>query len=408
MPRGTGRGEIEKRGKRWRARYAAPDGSRPSKTFDSKQAARAWLTEQHALIDTDRWKPQATIKAERFGEYAQTWLKTHRTNRGTKQRSTTKKERERYLKKGLAPFANTPITSITPASVRSWHSKRVAQITQARRDEAEAKGKDPNTVLLTGETAAAREAGFLRTVLNTAVEDGIIPTNPVPKNLTKSSSRVPHRIPTTEELAAILHHMPEEWKAAVILAAFGGLRFGEWKALRRSDLTLREHPVTGERFYEVSVTRQAQHISNDGWEVGAPKSEEGIRETALPAHVTEQITNHLDTYTGKFASSLLFPPAKGDGFIHDSVFRKRWNAAKARAGVPDEVRVHDLRGFAGTMYAQQGATLKEIQAFLGHGTVAAAMVYQSTTGRGAELANRIPALPTYTEESNVTQLRKES
>lgn len=51
---------------------------------------------------------------------------------------------------------------------------------------------------------------------------------------------------------------------------------------------------------------------------------------------------------------------------------------------------HALRHFAGTMYAQAGATLRENQAFLGHSTVAAAMRYQQVAaGRQDEIADVI-------------------
>ena len=61
-------------------------------------------------------------------------------------------------------------------------------------------------------------------------------------------------------------------------------------------------------------------------------------------------------------------------------------------GIAD-LRFHDLRHFQGTMYAQTGATLAEIQGRLGHSTVQAAMRYQGIAqGRDAELTERMVAL----------------
>lgn len=407
MARGTGRGELEKRGKRWRARYTAPDGTRPSKTFDTKELAQRWLTSQLVTIDLGKWRPARTLEAEKFGPYATAWVNNRRTARGTKLAARTRSEYHRYLEAGLATFTDLRMQDITPALVRKWHAGRVAAITQERRDMAEEQGKDADEARYTGETTAAREARLLRAVLNTALQDRILDMNPVPSNLAKSQTKVPHRIPTPEELSRILHHLPEEWKAPVVIAAFGGLRIGEWKALRRQDITQVVDATTGATYYVINVTRQAQYDKETKrWEVVPPKSEEGVREVALPAHVTNTITNHLANHTGEFPGSLLFPPIKGVGFLDNKVFYRRWNAAKALAGVPDMVRGHDLRGYAGTMFAQQGATLKETQAQLGHRTVAAAMAYQSTTGRAHELVSRIPALPEY-RPGNVSQLRKD-
>lgn len=403
MARGNRRGTIEKRGKRWRARYIAPDGSRPSRTFDRKSTAEAWLSSELGKIEAGTWKPAHVIKAERFGKYAAAWISTRRTPKGQALAVRTRNEYERYLQTGLKPFADLSLSAITPAFVRNWHSQRISGITQDQQDQAEERGLEPEDARYTGETMAAREARLLRAVLNTAVEDGLIESNPIPKNLTKSTTGVAHRIPTPEELSRILHYLPEQWKAPILIAAFGGLRIGEWKALRRRDLTLREHPATGEQFYSVNVTRQAQYVARSGWVVCSPKSEEGIREVALPSHVTAQVQAHLEAFVTPFPDSLVVEPVKGEGFVHDSVFRSQWNKAKALAGVPREVRGHDLRGFAGTMFAQQGSTLRETQAFLGHGSVDAAMTYQAVTGRGAELSNRIPELPAFTP-SPVTRI----
>jgi integrase len=53
---------------------------------------------------------------------------------------------------------------------------------------------------------------------------------------------------------------------------------------------------------------------------------------------------------------------------------------------------HGLRHYGATKFAQTGATLKEIQERIGHSTVAAAMRYQHTAGRDAELAKRMSEL----------------
>lgn len=47
------------------------------------------------------------------------------------------------------------------------------------------------------------------------------------------------------------------------------------------------------------------------------------------------------------------------------------------AGGPD-LRFHDLRPTGAVLAAQEGATLAELQARLGHTTPAAAMIYQNT------------------------------
>jgi integrase len=59
---------------------------------------------------------------------------------------------------------------------------------------------------------------------------------------------------------------------------------------------------------------------------------------------------------------------------------------------PEDVTLHDLRHFGGTQTAISGATLRELQARLGHASPAAAMRYQhAAERRGREVADRLAA-----------------
>ena len=59
-------GTIEAKNGKWRARYNAPDGSRPSKVFpgNAKGQARAWLAKAESSIVAGTWKSAREIAAE--------------------------------------------------------------------------------------------------------------------------------------------------------------------------------------------------------------------------------------------------------------------------------------------------------------------------------------------------------
>jgi hypothetical protein len=67
MARRRAFGEVERRtnasGVSYRARYAMPDGTRYSRSFQTKMDAEAWLSTERALIDRDEWSPPAARKA---------------------------------------------------------------------------------------------------------------------------------------------------------------------------------------------------------------------------------------------------------------------------------------------------------------------------------------------------------
>ena len=367
---------------RFRARYTVPDTderiSAPH-TFDSKGDARAWLSSVRTDMQRGKWKHPKTVVSERFGTYARSWVSQRVNSRGVPLRDRTKADYLRFLDKGLAVFIDDLLGEITPARVRDWHSSR----------------------LEAGKTTAAREARLLRAIMNTALDDSLIEKNPVVASLTQSSTGLKYRPPTEDELAVILDVFEREAprvKLAVLIAAYGGLRISEWRALRRCDVTL-----DGDR-YTVTVTRQAYRTRRldrskakakhgEGlWSIEEPKSAEGVRTVTLPAWATNEVAAHLDDFVGKFAESLLFPPAGGAEFMDDNVFYRPWDLAREQLGIKGIVREHDLRAFAGTYYARAGATMRETMALLGHSTTRAAMSYQHAVGdRVGELADRMPA-----------------
>lgn len=69
-------------------------------------------------------------------------------------------------------------------------------------------------------------------------------------------------------------------------------------------------------------------------------------------------------------------------------------------GIPDGLRLHDLRGTGATWAAIEGATLKELMDRLGHSTINAALFYQRTAeDRDRELADRMCLLMDRWEDS---------
>lgn len=376
---------------RFQASYIGPDEQRYNApaTFDSKEDARAWLAGQRVDIQRGAWKSPAElaseaearakrVEAERFEAYSRNWVDQRRSGKGLPLRAKTRAEYDRQLSVGLAVFAADALAEITPARVRAWHASRAK----------------------TAPTAAGAEARLLSAIMRTAVGDGIVEKSPVPANLTRTKTGRAHRPPTLEELATLLDATPERLRLAVLLAAYGSLRLGEWRALRRSDLAL----IDGR--YMVAVTRAVQRVNGVGWVIEKPKSDEGIRVVPLPSSLTSVIDEHLGAHVGPFAESLLFAPQGRTEFLSDSVWTRAWDTARDAAGVRNFVREHDLRAFAATMHARSGATLRETQRLLGHSTVAAAMVYQhATDDRMLALADRMP-LPSSSKPSNVVQLAR--
>ena len=135
---------------RFRARYRGPDG-RHAKIFSSKADAWARLATQQTDLLRRSWRaPSASRRT--VGQYAEDYLARNDLRAST-----------RVLYAGLwrhhlaELWADVPVDELTPAAVRSWHAK-------ASRT--------------TGPTALAQSYRLPRAILNVAVADEAIASNP--------------------------------------------------------------------------------------------------------------------------------------------------------------------------------------------------------------------------------------
>jgi integrase len=119
----------------------------------------------------------------------------------------------------------------------------------------------------------------------------------------------------------------------------------------------------------------------------APKNDSS-RWTTLPAFLVEELEQHLERFAQPGPDGYVFTGPKG-GPIAPVHWYKSFRLAREAVGMPD-LHPHDLRHAAGTIFAQQGATTREIMARLGHRSRSAADRYQHAAARrDAELAARL-------------------
>ena len=369
-----GFGRLRKfRSGRWSAAYTGPDGRlyRAPSTFGAKIDAEAWLTDRRREIDRELWSPpvdEAPAKARKltFADYAEDWL-THREI----------KPRTRELYRGLLDdflipqFGTDRLVSITADDVRTWY----------------------RTLDASTPTRRAHVYGLLRTIMGTALSEGLIPVNPAHIRGAGTVRRVSKTEPATlDEIEIIANEMPEKYSMMIVMAAWCALRFGELTELRRKDIVL-DPPTDDPEVVRTGVIRVRRAVVRvgGGFVVGDPKSEAGARDVAMPPHLVPAVENHLRAHVDTDREALLFPAQHG-GHLAPATLYRRYYTARSRAG-RDDLRFHDLRHSGAVLAAQTGATLAELMARLGHSTPAAAMRYQhAAKGRDAEIAAALSAL----------------
>ena len=111
----------------------------------------------------------------------------------------------------------------------------------------------------------------------------------------------------------------------------------------------------------------------------------------IPPHIRDDIKSRLTHHVSKEPDALLFTPARGGRHVNDRVFAKDvFKPALKNVGLED-MRVQDLRHFAGTMTAQVG-NLVETMARLRHSTHKASLIYQQqVSGRDIAIADALSA-----------------
>ncbi len=347
---------------RFQATYIGPDLGRHAApfTFDARGYAERWLEEERRIIQLEEWTAPAAREAIKMLDQSLT-LRVYATQWFTSRllRPNTQKDYRHLIEDVILPgLGDLRLHDFTRGDVRRWWASLDAS--------------KPRT--------NAKAYALLRTIVATAVDEEIIAANPVLIRGAGVSKRRRSIEPATlPQLATITEAMPERLRLAVLLGCWCALRYGEMAELRRSDIAFDRGVIKVRRG---AVWLKGRTLS------GPPKTAAGARDVAFPPHLAATIREHLATYAQWGRDGLLFPSQSG-GPISPSSFFKPWRKARLAAGRPD-LRFHDLRHTGAVLAAQEGATLAELQARLGHTTPAAAMIYQhAASARDKELAERL-------------------
>jgi integrase len=344
---------------RWHASYIGPDLARHNApgTFGQRMDGEHWLSDERRLIDQGIWT-SPTVRAARrkakaltLGDYAEKWIE-HRNIK-----PSTRIEYRRLMAGPLAPLAAVELRHISADTVRSWF----ASLPDTPRRNSHA-------------------YGLLHAVCATAAADELIAANPaVIKGVMNPPRRREPVILTPAELAAAADGIePERLRALVLVSAWCGLRWGEVIELKRKDI--------GKGCEVILVSRAATHRGK-GCRVDTPKSGKA-RAVVVPPHIREDLKDHLAQHVDKEPGALVFPALRYGCHMRDSVFAKHFAKAVGR----DDVRIHDLRHFAGTQAARVGS-VTEVMDRLGHSTPRASLMYQGlASGRPRELAEALSKL----------------
>ncbi|MGO1226915.1 MAG: tyrosine-type recombinase/integrase [Brachybacterium sp.] len=411
-------GQIDRqRSGRYRARFTAPDGrmvSAPA-TFATRPEASEYLARVRAELLAGNVAAVAPSQVT-LAQYAESYLRTSAPSLRPRTRDLYQRLTDRWLLPAVGEGTSRvqlgplPLGELSIPLVREWHAAVVSQahadvVRAARRSVARAEsrshparawakseglevaptGRLPRSLVQAweragsprpgevtvpesaGRTGAAQAYRLLHTILAQAVTDGLIAANPA---RVKGASTVDHpeRLPLTpEQVSALAEAITPRYRAAVLVAAWSGLRPGEVFALRRGDVDPEARTVT--------VRRTLVEIAGEATRYGPPKTAASRRTVNLPASVALDLAQHLETYTDPDPEALVFSTPRSGAALRAGDRSRAIRPAREAIGRPD-VTWHHLRHTGATLAAIAGATQAELQRRIGHSTSRAAAIYQ--------------------------------
>ncbi|MFE0699165.1 hypothetical protein [Streptomyces sp. NPDC058872] len=214
---------AEKRGKTWRVRYQLPDGRYDSESgFETKQDAldhgRAQETDVQRKVFVNPKDGRQTL-----GSWAEQWVEVMDVAE-TSDRTYLSRLNAVILPK----WKDTPLGDITATAYKAWRNKLADEFSKNYVDGIE---------------------GMMRMLLDDAVEERLIPFNPMPSKSKRRRGRhapvdtedtyvwpTPRQALLVAENARALRG--DQWYAMILTMAYTGMRMGEIAGLRRDQLRL--------------------------------------------------------------------------------------------------------------------------------------------------------------------------
>lgn len=280
----------------------------------------------------------------------------------------------------------------------------------------------PAAGLAAGSVANIRRV--LRAALNQAMRWDLVARNVATlTTLPKSEPFEGYALNADEVTQLLVAADGERLEALYWVAISLGLRQGEIFGLRWSDVDLEKgtlsvrkqlqyRRITDVTLAELDsmpeVGRKRAQAAREGWKgngVGTdvkeplvpllvdPKTSKSRRTISIPSRVIDAIKRHRDRQDAQQLEAggrwqdwgLMFVTSIGSP-LNQSNFRKDWVAIRKRAGLPENVRFHDLRHSALSLMADRGVPAHDLMAIAGHSQITTTMqlyVHSSAENRKA-------------------------
>lgn len=203
------------------------------------------------------------------------------------------------------------------------------------------------------EATTRKVLSVLNLVLKHAIDRGLTTVNPVDGvRVIRSSRTKPNvKVPAKRDVRRLIGAATDTFRPLIVVSALCGLRASETRALRWVDLDFEKD--------EIRVRQRADRFNV----IGEPKSAAGVRDVPMGPLVKNTLRQwQLICPQGELG--LVFPNRFGVVRTHTTVLERHFKPLCKQLDI--EMRWHDLRHFAISMWIEQGFPIKAVMTFAGH------------------------------------------
>jgi integrase len=317
--------------------WSARDGKRIRKTFSTLSGAKAWRQDAHVALREGTMSTPSPVTVREVGE---AWLEgardgSVRDRSGRVYKPATIRGYERGLKLRVLPaLGHLKLSEVRRSDV------------QAIVDSMLGEGKAPRTIQNTIDP--------LRSIYRRAMRREQVVVNPTVQLEVPAARGRRDRIASPEEGRRLITALPAEQRALWATAMYAGLRRGELRGLRWSDVDLGANILRVERAWD----------DHEGPIEG--KTEAAKRTVPIGSDLRRMLLEHK-LRTGRDGDALVFGVSAVSAF-DPSTSRRRalaaWKVSKL-----DPIGFHECRHTFASLMIAAGVNAKALSSYMGHASI---------------------------------------
>lgn len=336
--------------------------------FDSKRSAQQWFNNESVLFENgeSRYNKKTTPNVMTVKELYDMWLETYQH---TVEESTLNKTMNVFNIHIIPEWGGTLVTDIKPLNLQRYINTMQGKILHYR-----------------------KITGYFRRLLNIAVRMDMIDVDPftkidMPKE--RRQSNKPKQFMDVDEFKAFVDVLDNQYKY-INQQAYTLLRLGAFTGMRTEELLALQWKHIDFNNGYISIVQALGRGLNGTTYIKMPKSQTSMRTLKIDNKMLqvmvqwyEQSKNHkLSDYVFNYQGNTL-QVMRPNKWLHN--VSNQYNVAVG-------LSMHKLRHTWATLALDQGASVKQVQTYLGHADVSMTLdVYSDITKRASDETGNILA-----------------